>query len=84
MKKGKDIKVRVSLKGNVLISFFFHGVSVKNPKAGLTYNIKPILTLKFSFQSKCVRHADGQLRPSDNCGVLCLHICYILLSVTPF
>lgn len=88
MKKGKDIiKVRVSLKGNVFNPiFFFHAVLVKNPKASLTYDIKPILTLKFSFQSRCVGRADGQskLRPGDNRGVSCLHICYVLLSVTSF
>lgn len=39
--------------------FLPHNVLVKNPKASLTCDVKPILMLKFSFESKCVRYADG-------------------------
>lgn len=52
IKKGKDIKAGVSLKGIVLIKFFSHNVLVKNPRDNLTSNTEPHLALKSGFKSK--------------------------------
>lgn len=51
MKKGKDIKGKIALKGNVLIQFFLQSVSLKYIQENM-YSISSILTLKLSFQNK--------------------------------
>lgn len=58
IKKGKDIKARVSFRGFVLI-IFSHNMLVKNSRASLTYNTEPCLALKFSFKVNALK-----LRPA--------------------